>query len=128
MFHPHAERHHIKRENIGLIEVMGLAILPPRLKGELAAVRDVLLEGRAAGRGADIVRAALGADELAASHATWAADVYARRSDELDGERCEEVLRDEVGRVFAGVLEDAGVFKWDDAGRAAHRRFVEALA
>ncbi len=127
VFHPHAERHHIKRENIGLIEVMGLAILPPRLKGELAAVRDVLLEGRAAGSGADGVRAALGADGLAASHADWAADVYARRADELDGGRCEEVLRDEVGRVFAGVLEDAGVFKWDDEGRAAQRRFVEAL-
>ena len=73
------------------------------------------------------VRAALGADGLAASHADWAADVYARRADELDGGRCEEVLRDEVGRVFAGVLEDAGVFKWDDEGRAAQRRFAEAL-
>ena len=83
IFHPHAEYHHIKKENIGLIEVMGLAILPPRLVGELAAVRAHLLEGVSAGADVDAVRAALDADPASASHAAWAAEVYGRRAGEL---------------------------------------------
>ena len=127
IFHPHAEYHHIKKENIGLIEVMGLAILPPRLVGELAAVRAHLLEGVSAGADVDAVRAALDADPASASHAAWAADVYGRRAGELTEETAEQVLRDEVGAVFGHVLEDAGVFKWDEAGRAAQMRFVASL-
>ena len=127
IFHPHAEYHHIKKENIGLIEVMGLAILPPRLVGELAAVRAHLLEGVSAGADVDAVRAALDADPASASHAAWAAEVYGRRAGELTEETAEQVLRDEVGAVFGHVLEDAGVFKWDDAGRAAQMRFVASL-
>ena len=76
VFHPHEDKWHVKRENIGLIEVMGLAILPPRLEAELDAGR---------------------------------------------------LTRDEVGRVFAGVLEDAGVFKWDESGRSELARFLESL-
>ncbi len=127
IFHPHAEYHHIKKENIGLIEVMGLAILPPRLVGELAAVRAHLLEGVSAGADVDAVRAALDADPASASHAAWAAEVYGRRAGELTEEAAEQVLRDEVGAVFGHVLEDAGVFKWDEAGRAAQMRFVASL-
>ena len=118
VFHPHAEYHHIKRENIGLIEVMGLAILPPRLVPELEAVRGHLLAG-------DL--GALEADELTASHATWARDVYARRAAELTPEGALDVLHEEVGAVFGRVLENAGVFKWDEAGRAAQRRFLDSL-
>ena len=118
VFHPHAEYHHIKRENIGLIEVMGLAILPPRLVPELEAVRGHLLAG-------DLD--ALEADELTASHATWARDVYARRATELTPEGALNVLHEEVGAVFGHVLENAGVFKWDEAGRAAQRRFLDSL-
>ena len=118
VFHPHAEYHHIKRENIGLIEVMGLAILPPRLVPELEAVRGHLLAG-------DLD--ALEADELTASHATWARDVYARRAVELTPEGALDVLHEEVGAVFGHVLENAGVFKWDEAGRAAQRRFLDSL-
>ena len=118
VFHPHAEYHHIKRENIGLIEVMGLAILPPRLVPELAAVRGHLLAG-------DLD--ALEADELTASHATWARDVYARRAAELTPEGALDVLHEEVGAVFGRVLENAGVFKWDEAGRAAQQRFLDSL-
>ena len=118
VFHPHAEYHHIKRENIGLIEVMGLAILPPRLVPELEAVRGHLLAG-------DLD--ALEADELTASHATWARDVYARRAAELTPEGALDVLHEEVGAVFGHVLENAGVFKWDEAGRAAQRRFLDSL-
>lgn len=118
VFHPHAEYHHIKRENIGLIEVMGLAILPPRLVPELEAVRGHLLAG-------DLD--ALEADEFTASHATWARDVYARRAAELTPEGALNVLHEEVGAVFGHVLENAGVFKWDEAGRAAQRRFLDSL-
>lgn len=118
VFHPHAEYHHIKRENIGLIEVMGLAILPPRLVPELEAVRGHLLAG-------DLDT--LEADELTASHAAWARDVYARRAAELTPEGALDVLHEEVGAVFGRVLENAGVFKWDEAGRAAQRRFLDSL-
>ena len=118
VFHPHAEYHHIKRENIGLIEVMGLAILPPRLVSELEAVRGHLLAG-------DLDT--LEADELTASHAAWARDVYARRAVELTPEGALDVLHEEVGAVFGRVLENAGVFKWDEAGRAAQRRFLDSL-
>ena len=127
IFHPHAEYHHIKKENIGLIEVMGLAILPPRLVGELGAVRKHLLAARARGAEAAEVRRELDADPLTASHAAWAEDVFARRADDLDDARAEQVLRDEVGAVFGHVLEDAGVFKWDEPGVAARRRFVGSL-
>lgn len=127
IFHPHAEYHHIKKENIGLIEVMGLAILPPRLVGELGAVREHLLAARARGAEAAEVRRELDADPLTASHAAWAEDVFVRRADDLDDARAEQVLRDEVGAVFGHVLEDAGVFKWDEPGVAARRRFVGSL-
>ncbi len=127
IFHPHAEYHHIKKENIGLIEVMGLAILPPRLVGELGAVREHLLAARARGAEAAEVRRELDADPLTASHAAWAEDVFARRADDLDDARAEQVLRNEVGAVFGHVLEDAGVFKWDEPGVAARRRFVGSL-
>ena len=118
VFHPHAEYHHIKKENIGLIEVMGLAILPPRLVPELNAVKDHLLAGEL-----DVLET----DPLSAAHAAWARDVYAKRSHELTAERALDFLHEEVGAVFGHVLEDAGVFKWDDAGRAAQQRFIEAL-
>ncbi|MGO4861250.1 UDP-glucose--hexose-1-phosphate uridylyltransferase [Atopobiaceae bacterium Sow4_H2] len=118
VFHPHAEYHHIKKENIGLIEVMGLAILPARLVGELAAVRDHLLAGDVAG---------LADDAPCASHAAWAADVYERRGAELTADNATRILHEEVGAVFGHVLEDAGVFKWDQEGRAACDRFVASL-
>ena len=116
-FHPHAQWHHIKRENIGLIEVMGLAILPARLVGELNAVKGHLLAHDLDG---------LDANELAASHADWARQVAAAHP-ELDEANADAILREGVGQVFGHVLEDAGVFKWDEPGRAAQRRFVDSL-
>ncbi len=116
-FHPHAQWHHIKRENIGLIEVMGLAILPARLVGELNAVKGHLLGGDLDG---------LDADELAASHADWARELAAAHP-ELDESNADAILHEGVGQVFGHVLEDAGVFKWDEPGRAAQRRFVDSL-
>lgn len=114
VYHPHQELHHIKKENIGLIEVMGLAVLPSRLLRELDALKDAMLEGRD-----------LRADALTASHADWAEEILHRR--EFNAGNAEAVLQEEVGAVFQRVLEDAGVFKRDDAGRAAFRRFLEAV-
>ena len=114
LYHPHPEIHHIKRETIGLIEVMGLAILPPRLKGELAAVADCLV------RGGD-----LSADPLTDPHAPWAEGLRQRYA--FTAENVEEILQKEVGLEFARGLEHAGVFKTDAAGRAAFRRFLALL-
>lgn len=126
VFHPHAELHHIKKENIGLIEVMGLAILPPRLVGELSAVEQQLLDAKASGASASVLLASLEADSQTQSHAAWAAQIAAAHP-ELDAQNAQAIIRDEVGHVFGRVLEDAGVFKWDAAGRAALHRFLEQL-
>ena len=126
VFHPHADKHHIKKENIGLIEVMGLAILPPRLVGELSRTQELLLTAQSRGAGPEELRADLEADELSAPHAAWAVEV-ARKHPALAPSDAERVLRDEVGLVFGQVLEDAGVYKWDDAGRAGLERFLSRL-
>ena len=114
LFHPHAELHHIKKENIGLIEVMGLAVLPARLKDELAQLAALLRSG-----------GDLYADEATAKHAPWAEELKTRH--DFTREDAEAVLRQEVGQVFMQVLEDAGVFKRDEAGRAAFLRFTESV-
>ena len=116
VFHPHEQWHHIKKENIGLIEVMGLAILPARLVGELGAVRAHVLAGDAE---------ALKADPLSAPHARWAEQCLLGRG--LGEDDVDDAIRGEVGHVFCHVLEDAGVFKWDEAGRLAQRRFLASL-
>ena len=115
IFHPHAEKHHIKKENIGLIEVMGLAVLPARLKQELAALEQAMLSG-----------ADLAADPLTASHATWAQELAARHP-ELNADNITGILQQEVGLVFSAVLEDAGVYKRTEEGRQAFHRFIETL-
>ncbi len=114
VFHPHAALHHIKKENIGLIEVMGLAVLPARLRVELDALSDAILSG------ADIR-----ADERIAKHADWAEALCAKYS--FTPASIHTILESEVGAVFEQVLEDAGVFKRDGAGRAALLRFVESV-
>lgn len=123
MFHPHAEWHHIKKENIGLIEVMGLAILPPRLVDELGAVERHLVE--LSGEPAALAKA-LEEDALSAPHAAWALEL-AEAHGPITADTVEDVVRAGVGEVFGHVLEDAGVYKWDDEGRAAQQRFVDAL-
>ena len=123
VFHPHAEWHHIKKENIGLIEVMGLAILPPRLVDELGAVEQHLVE--LSGEPAALAKA-LEEDALSAPHAAWALEL-AEAHGPITADTVEDVVRAGVGEVFAHVLEDAGVYKWDDEGRAAQQRFIDAL-
>ena len=114
LYHPHAELHHIKKENIGLIEVMGLAVLPSRLKDELGAVADTLAAG------GDLRKS-----EVTAKHADWA-DSF-RGSYAITAENAREIVRKETGIVFAKVLEHAGVFKRDAAGQEAFRRFLMAI-
>ena len=115
VFHPHAEKHHIKKENIGLIEVMGLAVLPARLKEELEATAEALING------ADLL-----ADARTASHAEWAEAVKASHP-EMNCDNVMEILQLETGKVFSAVLEDAGVFKRDEEGCKAFMRFIDTL-
>ena len=115
VFHPHAELHHIKKENIGLIEVMGLAVLPPRLKPELEALADALVNGND-----------LRANELTASHADWA-ESFAVNYSEINEENAMDIIKAEVGKVFAAVLEHAGVFKRTAEGKEAFLKFIKTV-
>lgn len=113
-YHPHAELHHIKKENIGLIEVSGLAVLPPRLKNELRKLREQLLTG-----------ADPAADPDTEKHAVWAADL--RKKYTFTEQNVDEILRREVGVEFSKVLEYAGVYKRTEEGAAAFDRFIETV-
>ncbi len=115
VYHPHAKLHHIKKENIGLIEVMGLAVLPSRLKDELALLGDAICNGT------DIR-----ADERIEKHAEWVEE-FRGNYGVITKENVEDILRQEVGNVFCAVLEDAGVYKNTPEGEEAFRRFVETL-
>ena len=112
IYHPHADVQHIKKENIGLIEVMGLAILPPRLMKELKQVQDYLLEQEST---------------VANYHLDWAADLKATHPSITEEAEAEAIVRESVGQIFARVLEDAGVYKRTAEGQAAFRRFVATL-
>ena len=115
VYHPHAKLHHIKKENIGLIEVMGLAVLPARLKGEMELLREYILEGK------DIR-----GNEQIAKHADWVDEFLPSYSD-VSKENIGHILEQEVGKVFCQVLEDAGVYKNTEKGKKAFRRFIEIL-
>ena len=112
VFHPHADKHHIKKENIGLIEVMGLAVLPSRLKKELSDLAE------AAWKGADISQ-----DEALQKHADWLEAL--KKEYTFTQENALDILLQETGKVFAAVLEDAGLYKNTAEGKAAFRRFVD---
>ena len=114
IYHPHEEFHHIKKENIGLIEVMGLAILPGRLKKELEAVEEKLLSGEN-----------MTEDPLTKSHAKWAADIAANY--EITAENVKEIVQKETGIVFSKVLEQAGVYKRTPEGKEAFLRFINQV-
>lgn len=119
VYHPHQELHHIKKENIGLIEVMGLAVLPSRLKTELAELGTYIIEGR------DIR-----SNETLEKHADWVDGFlpqYKEKGIAVTAENVESILQEEVGYVFARVLEDAGVYKCDEAGREAFGRFLRSV-
>ncbi len=112
IYHPHKDVQHIKKENIGLIEVMGLAILPPRLKEEVEQVANYLV-------GEEV--------SVAAYHQKWADQLKVQHSDLTDKEKALEIVKDSVGAIFARVLEDAGVYKQTEQGQAAFMRFVNQV-
>ena len=114
VFHPHADKHHIKKENIGLIEVMGLAVLPSRLKGELTDLAEKIVSG-----------ADLRDDPIQSKHADWVEELKKRYI--FTEENAMATLMQETGRVFTQVLEDAGVYKRTPEGKDAFLRFVEAV-
>ena len=114
IFHPHAELHHIKKENIGLIEVMGLAILPSRLKTEMKTLAELLAEG-----------ADLRNDPAIGKHVEWAEEL--REKYTFTRDNAEKILQKEIGLVFAKVLEHAGVFKRDEKGREAFLKFTDCV-
>lgn len=114
LYHPHAELHHIKKENIGLIEVMGLAVLPARLKEELAAVADSLVSG-----------SDLRASALTEKHADWAERFQTKYT--ITRENALDIVQRETGLVFAQVLEHAGVYKRSNEGREAFLRFLKTI-
>ena len=112
VFHPHADKHHIKKENIGLIEVMGLAVLPSRLKAELTALAEAVVENR------DIT-----ADEVLSKHSPWVEQL--RNQYTFTADNALDIILQETGKVFASVLEDAGVYKNTDEGRTAFLHFID---
>lgn len=114
VFHPNPSLHHIKKENIGLIEVMGLAVLPSRLAAELKAVENALLEGKD-----------LNLDPATSSHTAWAEEILKAHPD-FNSDNAEEIIHYEVGRVFEQVLCDSGVFKRNQKGQNAFKRFIDA--
>ena len=115
VYHPHAKLHHIKKENIGLIEVMGLAVLPARLKDEMAELADALVNGTD-----------LRATETLASHAEWA-EGFLPKYDKITKDNVMDILHEEIGLVFNEVLQDAGVYKCTPEGRKAFERFIAAV-
>lgn len=115
VYHPHAQYHNIKKENIGLIEVMGLAVLPARLKEELEILADYIVEGKE-----------IASNEKIEKHAAWVAE-FLPKYEAVTKENVDEILKKEVGIVFTHVLEDAGVFKCTEEGREAFMRFIKTL-
>lgn len=115
VYHPHAKLHHIKKENIGLIEVMGLAVLPARLKSEMEQLSDAILNGK------DIR-----ADEVLAKHADWVEE-FLPKYPHITEENIMDILHEEIGQVFGQVLEDAGVYKQTEEGQKAFERFIRSL-
>jgi UDPglucose--hexose-1-phosphate uridylyltransferase len=114
VYHPHAELHHIKKENIGLIEVMGLAVLPSRLKGEMELLARTIVE-----KGVEAVRN----DPVLEKHADWTEEFAGKY--EITAENVNEIIQKEIGIVFAKVLEHAGVYKRNSDGEKAFDRFID---
>ncbi|MDE6962285.1 MAG: UDP-glucose--hexose-1-phosphate uridylyltransferase [Lachnospiraceae bacterium] len=115
VYHPHAKLHHIKKENIGLIEVMGLAVLPARLKGEMEELKAAMLAGKN-----------LREDELLEKHADWVEEFW-DKYEKIDETNIDDILRHEIGHVFMEVLTDSGVYKRNEEGQRAFDRFIASV-
>lgn len=115
LFHPHEQYHHIKKENIGLIEVMGLAVLPSRLKNEMELLADCLVKGTP-----------IEEEESLRKHVDWV-EQFVPKYKEINKENVMDILKEEIGQVFVKVLEDAGVYKCTEKGRKQFERFISTL-
>ena len=115
VYHPHTELHHIKKENIGLIEVMGLAVLPARLKSEMEQLADYITAGKDIRSSEDLEK-----------HAVWA-EAFSAKYEKIDESNVKQILNDEIGLVFMKVLEHAGVYKCTAEGREGFMRFIGTL-
>ena len=115
LYHPHSEYHHIKKENIGLIEVMGLAVLPSRLKKEMELLAECLVENKPMENYEELQK-----------HIDWVHD-FMPKYNEINQDNVMDILKEEIGQVFVKVLEDAGVYKCTEEGRKAFKRFIEIL-
>lgn len=113
-YHPHPEYHHIKKENIGLIEVMGLAVLPSRLKTEIAMLKQALLNGE------DIAQI-----EEIAKHKEWADMIKSKYT--LTQDNCEDILKEEIGIIFTAILEQCGVFERTQTGKEQFIKFMQSV-
>ena len=116
IFHPHKELHNIKKENIGLIEVLGLAVLPARLKDELEIIKLALVNDID-----DIYN-----NEEMKIHLNWYEEIK-RNNQSINKENVDSIIEKEVGKVFSKVLEHCGVFKWDEDGKEAMKRYINSL-
>jgi UDPglucose--hexose-1-phosphate uridylyltransferase len=115
VYHPHEELHHIKKENIGLIEVLGLAILPARLKEEIEVLKEYILAGKE-----------INTNELIKKHENWVEE-FILRYDYVNEDNIDIIINKEIGMVFAKVLEHAGVYKRNPKGQEAFMRFIQSL-
>ena len=115
VYHPHANLHHIKKENIGLIEVMGLAVLPARLKNEMEELKQAILAG-----------SDLHATPTFSSHAAWTEE-FLKKYPVVNADNVDEIIQKEIGLVFMQVLTDAGVYKRTPEGMEAFERFIKSL-
>ena len=115
VFHPHANLHHIKKENIGLIEVMGLAVLPSRLKNEMAILKDAILNHKDVSEIPKISK-----------HSEWVNE-FVSQYDEINENNIDSIIQNEIGKVFLNVLLDAGVFKRTPEGQKAFDKFIKTL-
>lgn len=115
VYHPHASLHHIKKENIGLIEVMGLAVLPARLKEEMELLAEAIVQGTD-----------YSGDETLSKHSDWV-KAFLPQYTQIHAENIMDILRKEIGIVFMQVLEDAGVYKQTEVGQTAFERFYTSL-
>jgi UDPglucose--hexose-1-phosphate uridylyltransferase len=122
IFHPHQEHHHIKKENIGLIEVMGLAVLPGRLQSELGQIKDIL-----AGLSEYNAASLASSNHPLSKHTNWIAKLVDLHGTERTASAANQLLQDAVGDKFYAVLKDAGVYKSDEEGRDAFRRFLNTI-
>ena len=115
LYHPHDQYHHIKKENIGLIEVMGLAVLPSRLKKEMELLAECLVNGKDISDYGELKK-----------HEAWVCQ-FIEKYDEITKDNVIGILKEEIGQVFVKVLEDEGVYKCTEEGREAFERFISTL-